>query len=213
MIKTTDDFIMEIARYMGSISVLLSSLEKILDDQPSQKDCNYLRELIIGLRNQMTELFTKMVNEFDSVADCHKLTEISFIEIRQQLQTLLDRTKEFDACIQKDQLNKILNSTEVTSSSIHGENSNLSNITNFCKLLSKEIEEQSILWNNDNISSKDIKEVILMAKRSNAFAKWFSGWKKAVLILTGLGGVILVYLDKVIGLLDFIEALRKTINF
>lgn len=203
-----DDFTIEIARFMGSISVLLTNIEKILSEHPDQKDYMDLRNMIVEVKTLVDGVLKKAGTGFTDVSNNQNKLEQDLSYIKRTLSEFSEKFAYYDAKEFKknmDKLETIMNSTS-------GENSDLSIVATFCSILKAELDKQRIIWETNKVSSDDIKEVVIMSKRMNMVSDWFSGWKKAIVLLVGGGMLFLVYMDKLIDLFNYIEVLSKGIT-
>ncbi len=207
MTQTTDDFVMEIAKFMGTISVLLTNIERILDEQPDKRDFDNLKGLIDSIRGQIGNLSDRMTVNFDNVFECHKRIGKDLGEIGEGVRHLLDRTRDYDPDGFKESMKKMEQAAEATC----GENSQLGTIAKFTKFIEEEIKEQKILWDSEGVSSKDLKELVKMAKRANARDEWFTGWKRSLAWVIGGATLLMLYADKLVKFFNYIEALSKGI--
>jgi hypothetical protein len=200
-----EELIIEISKFMGSISILVGNIDKMTKELPSVKDYNHLYGLVDDLDDAQKSIL-KTIQEFTLINENHSKTFISNLtEMSKKMDIVNDQLK----ILSSEKFINHLNDCDRSCDIISQIKTNTAELKKSFDSVTTEFNRLGILWKAVGISLDDLQEVVIASKQINRIVNWFSGWKKSIILIFTGGAVLMSFYDGFEKLIGFIEKIKS----
>lgn len=216
------DSLFEIAKFMGSIPVILDNIERVINDIPHVRDHENIITQLTELKASLSRIHERFDIHFESSEKNYEELHKSFIEmknlidagsicaheVKKSVESIIKIMEHFDLDKYKTHTEKVDKLYDMLCKEGFNIEENITSAGKFVAKIEKELERWDYILQG-SIKPEDIKEVVEFAKRGNEKDRKWNTKRKIIFGVIAAIVTLIIFADRIIFIGNVFEALKE----